>query len=146
MLSDVLFCSVMRLRKKLRVVAPMVIIAVSFAVYAWTAYEGVWCRKNQETRSDVTRFKTVANGMSSMDVVPFDISDGLTMEEAKLIAESTFIQVMGRNVMSRLDTLTFNDTQVEACYTWGYDENDMGHIFNMTADLTTLQITVSHCY
>ena len=137
----------MRLRKKLLVVALMVAIAVSFAAYAWAAYEGARTEKNQEAPSDVTKFKAVVNGMRDMDVlVRIDISDGLNTEEAELTAEATFIQVMGENVTHRLDTLTFNDTQIKAHYTWGHDENEMGHVFYMNADLTTLQITVSHCF
>jgi len=112
--------------------------------------------KNQETPLDVTdnppetnalKFKAVVNEMSIVDVlVCVNISDGLTEKEAELIAGTTFILVKGEYVTHRLDTLTFDDTQIEAHYTWGYDETDMGHIFDMTADLTTLQITVSHCF
>lgn len=138
----------MKLRKKLLVVALMVAIAVSFIAYTWaTRDEGARAEKNQETPSDVTKFKAVVNGMSSVDVLVYvDISDGLTKKEAELIAGTTFIQVMGEEVTHQLDTLTFDDTQIKAHYTWGHDENDMGHIFDMTADLTTLQITVSHCF
>jgi len=139
---------VLRLRKRLLVVAMMVAIAVSFLAYAWVARdEGARAEKNQEEPSDVTKFKAVVNGMSNVDVfVCVDISDGLTEKEAELIAGTTFILVMGDYVTHRLDTLTFNDTQIEAHYTWGVNENDRGHVFDITADLTTLQITVSHCY
>ena len=137
----------MKLRKTLLVVALMVAIALSFGAYAWAAYEGARAEKNQEAPSDAISFKAVVNGMRSVDVFVYvDISDGLTEKEAELIAEATFIQVMGEEVTHRLDTLTFDDTQIEAHYTWGHDENDMGHVFDMTADLTTLQITVSHCF
>lgn len=136
-----------RLKKKLLVVALMIAIAVSVAAYAWATYEGARTEKNQEAPSDEIKFKTVVNPVSDVDVlVRVDISDGLTKEEAELIAEATFIQVMGENVTHQLDTLTFDDTQIKAHYTWGYDENDMGHVFYMNADLTTLQITVSHCF
>ena len=138
---------VTKLRKKLLVVPLMVAIVLSFGAYAWAAYEGARVEKNQEAPSDAISFKAVVNGMRSVDVFVYvDISDGLTEKEAKLIAEATFIQVMGEEVTHRLDTLTFDDTQIEAHYTWGHDENDMGHVFDMTADLTTLQITVSHCF
>ena len=137
-----------RLRKKLLVVALMVAIAVSFIAYAWaTRDEGARAEKNQETPSDVTKFEAVVNGMRSMDVfVCVNISDGLTEKEAELIAGTTFIQVKGEYVWRRLDTLTFDDTQIKAHYAWGYDETDLGHIYDMTADLTTLQITVDHCF
>jgi hypothetical protein len=87
--------------------------------------------------------------MWDVDVVAdVDICNDLTREEAEEIAEATFIEVMGKSwgeVMHRLDTLTCNDTEITAHYTWGLDESDMGHVFDMTADLTTLLITVTHC-
>jgi len=96
---------------------------------------------------DVIKLMAVVNGMRYVGVfVRVNINDGLTREEAEQIAEATFIEVMGEEVTYQLDTLTFNDTQIEAHYTWGVDESDMGHIFDMTADLTTLQITVNHCF
>jgi len=58
---------------------------------------------------------------------------------------TTFIKVKGDYVTHRLDTLTFDDAKIEAHYTWGIDENDMGHVFDVTADLTTLLMTVTHC-
>ncbi len=137
----------MKLTKKLLVVALVVAIAVSFAAYAWATYEGARPEENQEAPSDVTKFTAVVNGMKVVDVyVCVDVGDGLTEEEAELIVGTTFIKVMGEYVTHRLDSLTFNDTQIEAHYTWGYDENDMGHIFDINADLTTLQITVNHCF
>jgi hypothetical protein len=97
--------------------------------------------------SDVIKLIAVVNGMRYVSVfVRVNISDGLTGKEAEQIAEATFIEVMGGQVTYRLDTLTFNDIQIEANYAWGVDENDMGHIFGMTADLTTLLITVNHCF
>lgn len=95
----------------------------------------------------MTTFTAVVNEMRNVDVlVQVDISDGLTEEEAKQITEATFIQVMEQTVMHKLDTLTHSDTQINAHYFWGYDETDMGHIFDMDANLITLQITVSHCH
>jgi len=139
---------VIRLRKKLLVVALIVAITVPMVAYAWTEIdEGSQGGKNQEPSTDVTKFKAVVNGMTSIDVfVCVDIADGLTEEEAELIVGTTFIKVKGDYVTHRLDTLTFSDTQIEAHYTWGHDENDMGHIFDITTDLITLQITVSHCF
>jgi hypothetical protein len=103
----------------------------------------------QSAPSEVTTFKTVINEMWDVDViVDIDICNGVTRGEAEAIAEATFIEVMAKSwgeVMHRLDTLTYNDTQITAHYTWGLDESDMGHVFDMTADLTTLLITVTHC-
>ena len=127
--------------------ALIVVIVVSFSIYALATSEGICPEKNQEEPSDVINFKAFVNGMRNVDVlVHIDINDGLTEVEAKLIAEATFIQVMGQNVIRQLDTLTFNDTQITANYIWGYDENHMGHVFDMDADLTTLWITVEHCF
>jgi hypothetical protein len=137
----------MRLKRTLPVVALVLIIAVSFSIYALAASKSAWPENNQEKPSDMTNFKAVVNGMRNVDVlVHVDISDGLTEEEAKQITEATFIQVMGQNVMRQLDTLTLSDTQIKAHYFWGYNENDIGHVFYMDANLTTLQITVSHCF
>jgi hypothetical protein len=99
--------------------------------------------------SEVTTFKAVVNEMWDVDIAAdVDISDGVTRAEVEQIAEATFVEVMGNSwgdVMHRLDMLTCNDTQIIAHYTWGLDENDMGHVFDMTADLTTRLITVTHC-
>ena len=138
----------MRLRKKLLVVAMMVAIAVSSVAYAWVARdEGTRAKENGETLPGVTKFEALVNGMRSVDVfVCVNISDGLTEKEAELIAGTTFIQVKGEYVWRRLDALTFDDTQIKAHYAWGYDKTDLGHVYDMTADLTTLQITVDHCF
>ncbi len=135
------------LRKKLLVAALVAVISISLAAYAWAVYEGSRANDKQEAPSNMTKFKTIVNETKSVDVyVCVDISDGVTKEEAELIAGTTFIQVKGEYVTHRLDTLTFDDTKIDAHYTWGYDENDMGHVFHIDADLTTLQITVNHCF
>ncbi len=135
------------LRKKLLVAALVVAISVSLAAYVWATYEGSRANDKQEAHSDVVRFKTTVNEKESADVlVCVNISDGLTEKEAELIVGTTFIQIMGEYVTHRLDSLTYDDTGIDAHYTWGYDENDMGHVFHMHADLPTLQITASHCF
>jgi len=138
----------MRLRKKLLFVVMMIAISVPLVAYAGIEKDkGAWTDKNQEAPSDVTKFEVVVNGMRSMDVfVCVNISDGLTEKEAELIAGTTFIEVKGEYVWRRLDTLTFDDTQMRAHYTWGYDKTDLGHVYDMTANLTTLQIIVDHCF
>ena len=138
----------MRLRKKLLVVAMMMAISLPLVSYAWIEInKGVGAEKSQGTPSDVIRFEVVVNGLRSMDVfVCVNLSDGLTEKEAELIAGTTFIQVKGEYVWRRLDILTFDDTQIKAHYTWGHDETDLGHVYDMIADLTTLQITVDHCF
>jgi len=138
----------MRLRKKLLLMAMMIAISAPLVAYAWIENDrGMWTEKCQEVPSDVTEFEAVVNGMTSIDVfVCVNISDSLTEKEAELIAGTTFIQVKGEYVWHRLETLTFDDTQIKAHYAWGHDETDLGHVYDMTADLTTLQITVDHCF
>jgi len=112
-----------------------------------TSKTGMTVEGPNEVHPGVTKFEAVVNGMRSVDVfVCVNISDGLTEKEAELIVGTTFILVMGDYVTHRLDTLIFDDTQIEAHYTWGHDETDMGHVFDVTADLTTLLITVEHCF
>jgi len=137
----------MRLRKKLLFIVMMVTIAVPFVAYAWFARdEGAQAEKD-EAPSSATKFKAVVNGIRSVDIfVCVNISDGLTEKEAELIVGTTFIQVMGEYVWRRLDILTFDDAQIKAHYVWGCDETDLGHVYDMLADLTTLQMTVDHCF
>jgi len=138
------------MRRKLLVIAIIIMmsIAISSVVYAWLAKdEGTRAKENGDTLPSATKFEAVVNGMRSMDIfVCVNISDGLTEKEAELIAGTTFIQVKGEYVWRRLDSLTFDDTQIRAHYAWGYDETDLGHTYDMIADLTTLQITVDHCF
>ncbi len=126
----------------------MMVIALPLAAYAWAEIDrGGRAEKEQETSPSATKFKAVINRMRSMDVfVCVNLTNGLTEDEAELIVGTTFIMVMGDYVTDRLDSLIFDDAQITAHYTWGCDENGMGHVFDMTADLTTLQITVSHCF
>ncbi len=137
-----------RLRKKILVIAVMVSIAVSSVAYAWVAMdEDTQARENEGTLPCVTKFKGVVNGMRSVDIlVCVNVGDGLTEKEAELIVGTTFTEVLGEYVWRRLDILTFDDTQIEAHYAWGYEETDLQHIYDMTADLTTLQIVVDHCF
>jgi hypothetical protein len=138
----------MILKKKLLVIIIIMAITISSAAYAWVARdEGTPSKENQEAPPGVTKFEAVVNGMRSVDVyVCVDLSDGLTEKEAELIVGTTFIQVLGDYVWHQLDTLIFDDVQVKAHYDWGHDETDLGHIYDMTANLTTLKIKVDHCF
>ena len=112
-----------------------------------TSKVGITVEGTGGIHAGVTKFKALINGMRSMDIfVCVNTSDGLTEKEAELIVGTTFIMVMGEYVTHRLATLTFDSAEIEAHYKWGYDETDMGHVFDVAADLTTLQITVSHCF
>ncbi len=102
--------------------------------------------KGTDTCAEVSKFTADVNGMRSVDIfVCVNISDGVTEKEAELIVGTTFIRIKGDYVTHRLDTLAFDSDKIEAHYTWGIDENDMGHVFDVTADLTTFLMTVTHC-
>jgi hypothetical protein len=138
---------VMKLRRALLFVSLMLVIVIPFSAYALATFDDIQTEKNHDNPSDITSFTTLVNGIRSVDVcVPVDIKDGLTEEEAELIAEVTFNTVMGQSRIHRLDTLTLKETQIEAHYSWGFNENDLGHLLDMIVDLTTCQITVSHCF
>ena len=93
-----------------------------------------------------TTFEVILNGNEAPDLtIQVDLNNGLTEEEAKEIAEAAFTRIMGER-LHRLDNIAYDDGQITAHYSWGYDENDMGHIFDLTADLTTLKITIDHCF
>jgi hypothetical protein len=115
-----------------------------------TFKEEVWTQtltiEDSEEPESLTTFKVSVNTNPFSDLtVPVELTSGVTKEKAELIAKSTFIQVKSENVLYRLDDLTFDRNQINARFTWGIDTNDMGHIFELTADLSTLQIAVTHC-
>ncbi len=115
---------------------------VTFAPIIWE--QSLTISKTEDFTPSAT-FKVILNGNEAPDLsVQVDLSNGLSEEEAKKIAEAAFIQRMGEK-LHRLDTLIFDDNKITAHYTWGYNERDMGHIFDLTADLTTLKITINHC-
>jgi len=116
-----------------------------------TFKEEVWAQTltitNAQNPAPSTTFKVVVNSNSFSDLtVPVDTSSGMTREKAQEIADATFIHVKGEETLFQLDDLTFSDKQITARYTWGVDEKDMGHIFELVADLTIFQIAVSHCF
>lgn len=135
------------MKRRVLVVSLMLVIVIPFSAYALATFDDVPTEKRHDDPSDMTSFTAVVNGGRSADVyVPVDMGDGLTEEEAALIAEATFTTVMGHTRIHRLDALTVKEAQMTAHYSWGYNENDLGHVFDMIVDLTTLQITVSHCF
>jgi hypothetical protein len=116
-----------------------------------TFKEEVWTETLRVTSSQApevsTTFKVVVNNNPFSDLtVPMELSTGFTQEKAELLAKATFVHVKGEETLFRLDDLTFTDKEMTARFIWGVDENDMGHIFELTADLTTLQITANHCF
>jgi hypothetical protein len=135
------------MRRRVLIVSLMLVIVIPFSAYALATFDDVPTEKRHDDPSDMAPFTAVVNGGRNVDVdVPVDIGDGLTKEEAELIAEATFTTVMGHIRIHRLNTLTLKEAQMTAHYSWGYNENDLGHVFDMTVDLITLQITVSHCF
>ena len=97
--------------------------------------------------TDSTIFRAIVNEVQELEVlVPVNVDDGLTREEAEMIVEATFVQVKGEDIMRRLDSLTLDENSIEAHYTWGLDESDMGHFFDITVDIALRLITVAHCF
>ena len=93
-----------------------------------------------------TTFDVILNGNEAPDLtLQVDLTNGLTEDEAKNIAEAAFVRTL-EGKLHRLDNITYDNQQIVAHYTWGYDENDMGHIFDITAEITKLQITIVHCH
>lgn len=136
------------MRKKLLASAAIVTVALSLVVYVWIAeYGGAQSEGDSDTPVDMTKFSTIVNGASGDDIsVCVDVTDGVTEEEAELIVGTAFIEILGDTVLHRLDSLVFDNVQITADYTWGLDENDLGHVFGAIVDLAELQITVSHCF
>jgi len=88
----------------------------------------------------------MVNGEKELAImVPLDPASETTTEGQTLIAETIFKQVMGERVMRSLDSLTFEGTTLKAHYTWGINEADMGHVYDMVADLSSQKATVDHC-
>ncbi|MFC1487439.1 protease complex subunit PrcB family protein [Thermoproteota archaeon] len=98
-----------------------------------------------EDSTPSTTFEVILNGNEAPDLnIQVDLTNGLTEDEAKKIAEAAFVRTL-EGKLHRLDSITYDNQQIVAHYTWGYDENDMGHIFDITAEITKLQITIVHC-
>ena len=111
--------------------------------------DGVWDlltdKELPQPATKPTRFTAVVNEGRKLDVVvDVDITDGVSEEEAQEIAETTFLTVMG-NTTHRLDSLVIEGQLIKAHFTWGVNEQDLGHMFDMTVDLTSLTIIVTHC-
>jgi hypothetical protein len=136
------------LRKKPLLIAIIAVIALSSFAYAWVGKDnGNGIQGTEDDCPDVTKFEVIVNGVGSLDIfVCVNVSDGVTRQEAELIAGTTFIHVKGESVWRRLETLTFDDSEIKAHYAWGLNETDLGHVYDLTADLTTLQIVVDHCF
>ena len=101
--------------------------------------------RNTEEPNTSTTFEVILNGDEAPNlIVIVDLNDGIIEEEAKMISEIAFNQTLG-DTLHRLDDIAFNNEQISAHYIWGYDENDMRHIFDLIVDITTLKIRINHC-
>ena len=112
------------MNSKLSIVLALVFMQIlpAASIYAWQM-------ANKPLESARAEFRVIVNGFREIDVlVPVNVNDGLTRKEAEQIAEETFVQVMGEKVIHQLDMLTLNENSIEAHYTWGVDESDMGHV------------------
>ena len=76
--------------------------------------------------------------------IPVVMDDRLTMEWRELAAERVFAGIMGDTV-HRLDGLSLGGSRMEASYTWGVNENDMGHFFDISGDVASCTLVVTHC-
>jgi hypothetical protein len=115
-----------------------------------TFKEEVWTQNLTITNSQgsipLATFAMVVNENSVADlIVPIELTESLTRQQAEKIANAAFIHVKGENTLFLLDSITFNDQEIFAHYIWGINENDMSHIFDLTADLINLQIEITHC-
>jgi hypothetical protein len=115
---------------------------LTFAPVIWE--QTLTINKTEEPTPSTT-FEVILNGNEAPDLtIQVDLTNGLTEDEAKNIVEAAFVRTL-EGKLHRLDSITYDNQQIVAHYTWGYDENDMGHIFDITAEITKLEITIVHC-
>ena len=75
------------MKRSILLVSLMLVIVIPFSAYALATFDDVSTEKRHNNPSDMTPFTAVVNGGRSVDVyVPVDMGDGLTEEEAALIA------------------------------------------------------------
>ncbi len=135
------------MRRTLLGVFLMLVLAIPCSVYVLAAVGDGQPDVNPEDPSDQTTFTALVNGMRNVSIeVPVDIDDGVTKEEADVIVEVTFTTVMDPDRVYQVESLTLTGDQLRADVTWGYDANDLGHVFHMIVDFASRLITVSHCF
>jgi hypothetical protein len=128
------------LNRGVTIIALMLAISVfpAASIYAWQITQ-----VRPETSS--IEFKILVNGQREILVhVPVDVDNGITEEDCELIAEKVFTYIMG-DVMHRLDELSVDGYYFEASYTWGFNEGDMGHFFDVSGDVASHTLTITHC-
>jgi len=116
----------------------LITIFPAISIYAWQV--------TQKQPISSAEFTVQVNGIDEVKVLAYvNIGDGITIGEAEEIAEAVFTQVMGVRTLHRLDSLSMNGNLIEGHYTWGVNESDMSHFFNITGDATSHFLTVTHC-
>ncbi len=103
-------------------------------------------RKIPDESTLTTSFIAVVNGIRRLKIeVDVDPRDGISESEARLIAEDAFTSVMGKEVLRKLNRLKLTDGLLLVHYTWGYSAEDLGHVFDATAELRSFAMLVAHC-
>ena len=77
--------------------------------------------------------------------VAVDLTQPMTIEKAQKIADAIFVHVKGENTLNQINSIIYNEEEILADYTWGINQDDMSHFFELTVDLTNLQVEVIHC-
>jgi len=78
-------------------------------------------------------------------VVAADLTEPITKQLAQKIADAVFVHVKGENTLYQLNSITFNSEEVIADYVWGYNQEDLSHVFELNLDLVNLKVDVVHC-
>jgi len=78
-------------------------------------------------------------------VVAVDFTQLITKETAKRIADAVFVHVKGENTLLQLNSISFNENEIVADYTWGYNQEDMNHTFELNVDIQNQTVEVIHC-
>jgi hypothetical protein len=95
--------------------------------------------------AQLVEFKVVVNGQRNEVIyVLVYLNDGLSREECELIAEKVFTSIMG-STMHRLNELSVDGSKLNVTFTWGVNEGDMGHFFDISGDVASHTLTVTHC-
>lgn len=115
-----------------------------------TFKEVVWKQSlrinNSQGSIPLSTFEVVVNGNQVTDlIVPIDLTESLTEDTAEKIANATFVHAKGENTLFMLDSISFTDQEIVAHFIWGVNEEDLSHVFDLTADLISLRIEVTHC-
>ncbi len=79
-------------------------------------------------------------------VVAADLTQPVTKQVAQKIADAVFVHVKGENTLYQLNSITFNSEEIIADYVWGYNQEDMSHVFELNVDLVNLKVDVNHCF